>query len=78
MKTIKSPVLGSYLTEKECPKCGAKLYHELLGGLTRYICGKCGYFGVVALNPKESKEKDKKKFKKAVKDMKNFLKEKKK
>jgi ribosomal protein S27AE len=69
-----SPVLGSYLTTKECPKCGAKLYHELLGGLTRYICGKCGYFGPVALEPLKSKKKDKKKFEKAVRNMRKFMK----
>jgi len=71
-KKESSPVLGSYLTEKECPKCGAKLYHEILGGLTRYICGKCGYFGPVALDP--LKKDSKKKFKKAVNDMKKFMK----
>lgn len=71
-----SPVIGSYLTAKECPKCGAKLYHEISGGLTRYICGKCGYFGPVALNPSDGKNIDKKNFNQAVKDMKSFLKSK--
>jgi uncharacterized Zn finger protein (UPF0148 family) len=69
------PVIGSYLTEKECPKCGARLYHEITGGLTRYICGKCGYFGPVGLNPEDKNSK--KKFNQAVKDMKNFMKSKK-
>jgi ribosomal protein S27AE len=68
------PVVGSYLTAKECPRCGARLYHEITGGLTRYICGKCGYFGPVGLDPKDKNSG--KKFRQAIKDMKNFMKDK--
>jgi ribosomal protein S27AE len=68
------PGIGYSLTEKECSKCGSKLYSYLAdGGIGElYLCGKCGYSGPIGLNPKS-----KKKFQEAVKDMKNFMKSKK-
>lgn len=81
MKTLKKKkdrrmFLGSYLTAKGCPKCGTKLYHDVASGLTLYSCKKCGYIGPVGINPLEKGSK--KKFEKAVKDMKQFMKSRKK
>jgi predicted RNA-binding Zn-ribbon protein involved in translation (DUF1610 family) len=67
-----SPAMGAYITVQECPKCGAKLYHEMSVALTIYSCKKCGYMGPVALNPLEKDSK--KRFNDAVRDMKTFMK----
>jgi len=64
-------ILGYHKTSKECPKCGSKLnIHVTMTQL--YVCSNCGYRGPVSLNPKESKEKDKKKFDEAVKTLKRM------
>lgn len=69
---------GGYLTVKECPRCGSKLYDQMIswGGVAPniiYICGKCGYRGIIALNPSEGREKDKERFEQAVEDMKKIM-----
>jgi uncharacterized Zn finger protein (UPF0148 family) len=68
------PLLGTYVTAKECPKCDAKLFNYVSYGEPGYFCKKCGYRGGIGLEPLVKNSK--KKFEKAVKDMKTFLKSK--
>jgi uncharacterized Zn finger protein (UPF0148 family) len=69
-----APLIGTYITVKECPRCGAKLFNYVSYGEPGYFCKKCGYRGGIGLNPEDKNSK--KKFRQAVKDMKNFMKDK--
>jgi len=50
----------SYMSNLECPKCGAKLWSGLGSAISYYKCSKCNYTGPVGLEPQEPEDSAKK------------------